>query len=155
MNRRQYRMQRIADVEQEYLAARTAAKLLEDEMRSDPSFGGRRGWKPGAGAAFMENLAATYIIRLFAEFEAGLRDYWRTHCRRRTQPPISHLIRGAIPNQLFSQDCIDDADRVRKFRNALVHGFDHDAPEQVQPMTVSEAKKYLCTYFDRLDPGWR
>ena len=37
-------------------------------------------------------LEGTYVIRLFAEFETGLRLYWATI--RQTEPPTQHLLDG-------------------------------------------------------------
>ena len=37
-------------------------------------------------------LEGTYVIRLFAEFETGLRLYWATI--RDTEPPTQHLLDG-------------------------------------------------------------
>ena len=73
MIKRRQRIQRIADVAQEFLAATTAAQWLRASQDADPSFGQKYGWEPKAGIAFNDNLEATYIIRMYAEFEAGLR----------------------------------------------------------------------------------
>ena len=145
-------MQQIAAVEQEFCAAQSASELFQDETRSNPSYGESRGWNPQAGAAFVENLETTYLIRIYAEFEAGLRDYWRTHHRRKSYPKMEQLVRHAIPDQAFSQDIIDAADRVREYRNILVHGDEDDPPDQILRLTVPDAKKFLCTYFSRLAP---
>src|SRR5437867_3108211 len=96
-----------------------------------------------------------YIIRMYAEFEAGLRDYWKSHLKKNTHPPMIQLVRHAIPNQMFSQDCIDDADNVREYRNFLVHDIEDDPPEEMRVFTVPEAKRCLCEYFGRLDPRWK
>lgn len=147
-------MQRIADVAQEYLAARSAAELLAAQTKSDPSFGVSQGWNLRAGAAFVQNLEATYLIRMFAEFEAGLREYWRSHLGRRTHPNMEHLLRNLIPNQLFSHDCIDAADEVRTYRNSLVHLGVNTPPLPRQGFKIHEAKRRRCEYFSRLDSQW-
>ncbi|MBW3539298.1 MAG: hypothetical protein KY476_03435 [Planctomycetes bacterium] len=155
MIKRQQRLERIARVEQEYLAARTAASLLTERLRGNPSYGRDQGWESRAGADFSENLEATYLIRMYAEFEAGLRDYWQSHHGKDTRPAMRQLIRHAIPSPLFSQDCIDNADGVREYRNFLVHEADDEPPPHLARMSVHNAKRHLCTYFSRLDPGWR
>jgi hypothetical protein len=141
-------------VAQEYLAAKTAGNLLSAQLDADPSFGSRYGWEPRAGAAFCDKLEATYIIRMYAEFEAGLRDYWKNHLGQNTRPPMIQLVRHAIPNQYFTQDCIDNADDVRVYRNFLVHDIEEDPPADVVVFSVEQAKTHLCTYFGRLDPRW-
>jgi hypothetical protein len=155
MIKRQLRMQRIADVALEYLAALTAADWLRATQDADPHFGQKQGWEAKAGMAFCNNLEATYIIRMYAEFEAGLRDYWMTHRNQTTHPKMVQLVRHAVPDQSFSQDCIDDADDVRQYRNFLVHDIEEEPPEALRIFTIAEAKRCLCAYFGRLDPRWK
>jgi hypothetical protein len=155
MIKRQQRLQRIANVAQEFLAAMTAANWLRERQEADPSFGRHHGWEAKAGIDFCDNMEATYIVRMYAEFEAGLRDNWMTHFKRDTYPKMVQLVRHAIPNQMFSQDTIDDADDVRKFRNYLVHDIEDEVPEGVKRFTVAEAKRCLCAYFGRLDARWQ
>lgn len=155
MNRRQQWLERITAVAREYLAANTASELLRTELEGNPRFGSGRDWERRDGVAFSENLQATYIIRMYAVFEAGLRAYWRTHRNRDTRPSMEQLVRHAIPNQLFSQDCIDDADDVREYRNLLVHDIDEARAANPASFTMAEARRRLCSYFARLDPGWQ
>jgi len=155
MIRRQQRLLRIANVAQEFLAAKTAADWLQSRQEADPCFGNQFGWEAKAGIAFGENLEATYIVRMYAEFEAGLRDYWKTHLKRDTHPRMMELVRHAIPNQMFSQDAIDDADDVREYRNHLVHDLEDEVPEGLRAFSVAEAKRCLCPYFARLDARWQ
>ncbi len=153
MNKRQFRIDRIEAVLHDYFAAETAAGLLSIAMKADPSFGRRHGWHQRAGRDFVTNLEETYIIRLYAEFEAGLRDYWSTYRRRPTHPGMEQLLNSAIPTQSFSQDTIDRAEDVRVYRNTLVH--DRDKVSDEDAITVHEAKKSICSYLACLDPKWR
>ena len=155
MNKRHQRLERIKAVLQEYLAARTAAELLVAATLPDPSYGHSRGWEPKAGAAFVKNLEATYIIRIYAEFEAGLRDYWTTYRKQTTRPGMYQLLNQAIPTQHFPLDAIDDADDVRKYRNFLVHDIEDEPGDDIAIVRVQEAKKYLCAYIACFDPAWR
>jgi hypothetical protein len=153
MIKRQQRIERIAAVEKEYLAARSAAELLKARIRADPKFGTRRGWEVRDGAAFDANLESTYIIRLYAEFEAGLRDYWANHLNRRTHPQMAQLLRS-LANQRVSTDALDDADAVREYRNFLVHDESDEPPTEMRTFTVAGAKSHLSYFFGRLDPDW-
>ena len=155
MVRRQQRLEQIGMVAQEFLAAKTAAEWLQGCQDANPGFGDQYGWEAKAAIDFRKNLEATYIIRMYAEFEAGLRDYWKTHRKRRSHPQMLHLIRDLIPNQSFSQDIIDRADDVRKYRNHLVHDMEEALPEGVMTFSVAEAKRCLCAYFGRLDARWK
>ncbi len=143
------------DVFQEYLAAKTAAGWLDGQMDANPNFGHPYGWNAKGGQDFVHNSEATYIIRIYAEFEAGLRDYWATYRGRGTRPDMVSLIRHAVPTEAFSQDCIDDADDVRIYRNFLVHDMEEEPPIDMVKFTVLEAKTKLCEYFFRLNPRWR
>lgn len=155
MIKRQWRLERIVRIAQEYTAAETASYLLTTQLQADPSYGKAFGWSARAGYDFGKNLAATYVIRIYAEFEAGLRDYWQTYLGQLSHPPMIQLVRRLVPNQRFSQDCIDNADEVRVYRNFLVHDSLDEPPEDMIVFSVSEAKKHLCEYFSRLDPTWQ
>src|SRR4051794_13246177 len=120
MIKRQLRIAWIAAVEKEYFAARSAAELLQAQLRADPNYGRSHGWEARDGVAFNAKLEATYIVRLYAEFEAGLRDYWANHLNRTTHPRMVQLMQS-LANQRVSTDRLDDANDVREYRNFLVH----------------------------------
>ena len=155
MIKRQRRIERIIAVLQEYLAAKTASDLLSTQTDANPNYGRDHEWEPRAGVAFTDNLEATYIIRIYAEFEAALRDYWLTYRRHTTRPRMYQLVNQAIPDQSFSQDVIDSVDDIREYRNLLVHDIDDEPGEDVVIFTVQQAKSHLCTYISRLDPSWQ
>ncbi len=155
MIKRQQRLNRIVAVEQEYQAALTAAEWLKEQLSANPDFGENHGWKTKGGLDFCQNLETAYIVRLFSEFEAGLRDYWETYLGKTTEPTVYQLVYQAIPTQRFPQDKIDNADKVRKYRNFLVHDPEEDAPADVSVFTVKEAKRHLAAYFALLDAQWR
>ena len=155
MIKRQRRLARIAAAVEEYQAALTAATLLGEKLKVDPNYGDELGWRQRAGENFAHNLEGTYIVRMYAEFEAGLRDYWRTHLGHETHPKMVQLLNQAIPNERFPKDWIENADDVRDFRNFLVHDIEEKPPADMIEFTVYEAKKHLCAYFSCLDPNWR
>jgi len=155
MIKRQIRIQRIVAVEQEFGAGRTAAKLLEKKLEADPSFGNAFGWRQRAGEDFDQNLEGTYIIRMYAEFEAALRDYWKTHLGKSTYPKMVQLVTQAIPDQHFPQDCIDNADDVRIYRNFLVHDIEEEVPLDMSVFGIAEAKKHFCAFVACLSPKWK
>lgn len=153
MIKRQQRIEWIAAVAKEYLAAKSAADLLRTQLQADPNYGSNRGWEARDGVAFEANLESTYIVRLYAEFEAGLRDYWENHLKRTTHPPMVQLL-TSLADQRFSSDRVEDADAVREFRNFLVHDESGEAPPEMRTFSVAEAKTHLCYFFGRLDPDW-
>src|SRR5262245_44664046 len=117
MIKRQQRLNRIVAVELEYRAALTAADWLRQQLNANPSFGDGFGWAARSGLDFVDNLATTYVVRLFSEFEAGLREYWKSYLGKTTFPTVFQLVCQAIPTQRFPQDVIDNADSVRAYRN--------------------------------------
>src|SRR5262249_16871173 len=86
-------------------------------------------------------LEGTYLIRLFAEFETGLRLFWATI--RETEPPTQHLLDGIAARRGISPDRLADAHTVREYRNSLVHERD----EGMAPITIAQARGYLCRFF--------
>jgi hypothetical protein len=153
MIRRQQRIKWIAAVANEHLAANSAADLLKAQLKADPNYGSKAGWKSRDGVAFNANLQSTYIIRLYAEFEAGLRDYWANRLKKITHPPMIQLLQS-IAGQRISADRIADADAVREYRNLLVHSEAGEPPPDMKTFTVAEAKAQLCYFFGRLDADW-
>src|SRR5437879_5630319 len=115
MIKRQERIERMRGVEGEYLAAISAAELLEDRLRADPSWGASRGWRARDGEILIAALDATFLVRMYAEFEAGLRDAWRKFYRKRSNPPMKDLL-VAVASQRIPQRWIDEADEVRQYR---------------------------------------
>lgn len=153
MIKRQQRIEWIAAVAREYLAAKSAADLLAAQLHADPNYGTTQGWDARDGAAFNENLESTYIVRLYAEFEAGLRDYWANHLNKTTHPPMVQLL-PALADQRLSVDRLEDADAVREYRNYLVHSEVGEPPPDMRTFTVAAAKTHLCYFFGRLDADW-
>lgn len=153
MIKRQQRIEWIAAVAREYLAATSAAGLLATQLQADPNYGDSHGWEARDGVAFKTNLESTYVVRPYAEFEAGLRDYWANHLNRTTHPPMVQLL-PFLADQRISQDRLEDADAVREYRNYLVHDESGEPPPDMRTFTVAEAKSHLCHFFGRLDPDW-
>src|SRR5271157_2142790 len=142
MIKRQQRIEWIAAVAKEYLAAKTAADLLATQLQADPNYGRSHGWEARDGVAFKANLESTYIVRLYAEFEAGLRDYWNNHLNRATHPSMVQLLQS-LANQRVSTDRLEDADAVREYRNFPVHDESGEPPPEMRTFTVAEAKLLL------------
>ena len=150
MSRKQQRMERIRAVEREYLVALVAARGLDERFRADPSALDAEQLKIVDYRNFRENLEATYLIRLFAEFEAGLREAWELAFRRTTTPSVRVLIESVQAHRLlpdFWRDCVHN---IRIYRNALVHEGGDDA----QPIGLREACSDLCRFFSGLRHHW-
>lgn len=139
----------IKSVESEYRAAKLAVSDLRDEAR--------RGSKDLTSAGLIladvqncqANLQATYVVRLFAEFESALRIYWRVARKRKTYPQISRLIASIAALRGIPTTIIDYAHEVREFRNGLVH-------EKIQSasLTFGACRSYLAKFLSFLPPQW-
>jgi hypothetical protein len=95
-----------------------------------------------------DNLDGTYVIRLFAEFEAALRLFWES--RRRTKPLAEQLLNAVAALRKIPDEQVNEAHRVRDYRNNLIHRAD----EQLAPISVADARHYLCHFLSFLPPTW-
>ncbi len=138
---------RIKAVEREYVAMRQAAERFRQAASDDPTIL-QENLRHGEIVRAAENLEGTYIIRLFAEFETGARQYW--DAIRQTDPKTVDLLNALAAKCLVPETQRDNAHLVREYRNALVHQRE-DKPEAV-PM--GRARHYLCRFFSFLPAHW-
>lgn len=151
MIKRQERIERIRAVENEYRAAADGVRLLMDQLRADPNWGEKHGWRARDGNQLSENLESTYLIRLYAEFEAGLRDVWAHYFARTTHPTVRDLLIAIAGRRNIPQDWLEDADTVRLYRNAIVH---EGSDDHIEALPLADARRHLCRYFSRLPEDW-
>lgn len=154
MIKRPVRIQRLAAVTAEYRAANSARVLLDLELQTNPNFGNPYGWTQRAGRDFRVNLQATYIVRLYAEFEATLRDYWSKCLKRDSEPQMVQLVNFSIPGEYFPQDYIDGADEVRSYRNRIVHDSGDESDGVFPTLTIEQVERSLRSYLSRLQSNW-
>jgi hypothetical protein len=140
-------IRRIKSIERDHSSTRLALDRPLDEARRDPTILSG-GLKVQDIAKASGRLEGTYVIRLFAEFETGLRLYWATI--RDTEPPTQHLLDGIAARREIPADRLASAHAVREYRNSLVHERD----EEVAPIPIAEAREYLCRFFAFLPPTW-
>jgi hypothetical protein len=150
MNRRQWHVDRITDAYQEFVAAEASVGLLEERLRVDPSFLTSQGIGNRRARALRDNLEATYLIRLFAAFEAGVRDAWENHWKKPTEPKMMDLInsvggRRSVPNGLINR-----VHAVREYRNGLIHA----SGKHATAVEIRDCQEWLCAYFNRLPNDW-
>ena len=95
-----------------------------------------------------KNLEGTYVIRLFAEFETGARQYWAANWD--TDPKTVDLLNGLAARCEIPDTQRDNAHLVREYRNALVH----EREEKPEVVPIAVARSYLCHFFSFLPPRW-
>ena len=140
-------MGRIKAVEREFEAAHFAIDWVLNIVQSDPTvLEGKL--RPNDIRIAREQMEATYMVRLFAEFETALRDYWAT--KKVTHPPVRDLLESLAGSRSVSKDALKNAHAVREFRNALVHER-QDAPDAI---SLAQARHHLCTFVSFLPRKW-
>jgi hypothetical protein len=137
----------IKDIEREYASMRLAADRLLEDARRDPKVLGRE-IDLRHIVRVSVRLEGTYVIRLFAEFETGLRLYWATI--RQIEPPTQHLLDGIAARRAIIPERLASAHAVREYRNSLVH----QRGEDVAPISMAKAQGSLCRFFAFLPPIW-
>jgi hypothetical protein len=150
MTPKQRRLGRMRAIEREWLVASIAAEDLGERLRADPSALAGERLKIADYRSFRDDLELTYFIRLFAEFEAGLREAWAIAFRQSTTPRMQDLIDSIAARCHISPSWRDDAHNIRAYRNALIH----EGGEEAQPIGLREACSGLCRFFSGLPHQW-
>jgi hypothetical protein len=127
-----------------------AAEGLEERFRRDPSALDAERLKFVDYHNFRTRLEATYLVRIFAEFEAGSREAWRSSFRRTSHPRTRDLIDSLAALCRINRTWLNRVHEVRAFRNALVHEGGGDAAR----VGIDEARGHLCRFFSRLPHQW-
>src|SRR5947207_2118597 len=129
-------LRRIKSIEREHASTRLAVDRLLEEAYRDPTIL-TGDLKLHDIIIASEHLEATYIIRLFAEYETGLRLFWKTI--RDTEPVTLDLLNGIAARRGIPHNRVASAHAVRVYRNSLVH----ERGEEVVPISIAEARGYL------------
>ncbi|HET6882414.1 MAG TPA: hypothetical protein VFI31_19770 [Pirellulales bacterium] len=95
-----------------------------------------------------QRLEGTYVVRLFAEFETGSRQYWEANWP--TFPKTVDLLDGLAARCGVPDTLRDDAHLVRDYRNSLVH----EREEKTEAVPMATARGYLCRFFSFLPLEW-
>jgi hypothetical protein len=139
---------RIKAVEREFVAVRIAVDRLQQEVAREPAI--LRGRvEPRDLTRAWEALEGTYLTRMFAEFETGLRLYWAT--LRDTNPRGVDLLNSIAAQRGIPDDQRDEVHEVREYRNSLVHERED---EDIDPIPLATARGRLCTFFSFLPREW-
>jgi hypothetical protein len=138
---------RIKAVEREYVVMRQAADHFRQAALGDPTIL-QEGVQPREIIQTSRNLEGTYVIRLFAEFETGARQYWGANWA--TDPKTVDLLNGLAARCGIHDSLRDNAHLVRLYRNSLVH----EREDQPEPVPIATVRGYLCRFFSFLPPQW-
>jgi hypothetical protein len=96
-----------------------------------------------------DHLEITYVLRLFAAWEAVLRDYWVHGLGRRTDPDLKPLIDSLATRRNVDDRTLATVHSFRVFRNALVH-------ENLGELRYDYAQvtRGLAVFISYLPPSW-
>ena len=143
----------ITEVWGEYRSARAAVDRLKAAVAATPDLLKK---DPVAREYLRDahrNLEGTYIVRLFAAFEAALRSYDRAKHNdptRRTDASVMIDEIGGKRGRGIQMGIRQRAHDVRRVRNYWAHESDEDPG----PMTVDEARARLQAYLHELPDEW-
>jgi hypothetical protein len=148
MPRRHEWHSRIKAVEREYQAVRLAIDYFHVAVRRNPLLL-KGDVRPRDIGIASNQLEGTYVMRIFAQFETGLREYWATV--RKTHPKVEALLNNLARDFKIPFDYLEKTHAVRKFRNYLVHERDVEA---VVPIPITDVRSALQIFFKYLPPEW-
>jgi hypothetical protein len=142
-NNKYERMDRLKAVEREFRVASDAIQLLRVAV-VDGRVALPGGTSPRDLDAVRLQLEATFLIRLWAEFETAVRSYYST-LTNNPQIRAIDLINTVAANpkgRALSADARTRVHEVREYRNSLVH----DRDEPIAPVTLTDARRRLNSY---------
>jgi len=97
---------------------------------------------------------ATYLIRLWAEFETAIRSYHRSLTRDRVDPlrtsDLIEAVGGSRRGRQIAGPIRIAVHEVRRYRNALVHARDNPP----RSIGLGEAKQRLGRFLGHLPDEW-
>lgn len=143
----------INEVSGEYAAARLALnRLRADVVRAPDLLINDRVARDHLRLAH-ENLEGTYIVRLFAAFEAALRSFDRSRHAdpgRLTDSSVMIDAIGGRRGRGIRAELREGAHKVRKARNFWAHESDEDHGK----LSLDEARARLQAFLSELPDGW-
>ena len=143
------RISRIKAIEGEYFAAREALGRLQSSVDNEGHHV-LTDCKPKDLQSASDRLEATYLIRLWVEFETSLRSYYKALtanpvARIRAKDLIDTISarrrRHSIPEKLRVS-----IHKVREYRNSLIH----DRDVGMAPVGLAVARRDLNTFLGKL-----
>jgi hypothetical protein len=142
------RMRRVRD---ELASARFSLSYTLRVVNEDLSAlqaAGKDGTSPSELTRCRENLEINYILRLFSEFEAAVRDYWVSRVRN-TRPNMSTLMDRVADRCGITALVLVTAHDIRSFRNDIIH-----QNPRALTFDYSDCAKSLGNYLGFLPQKW-
>ena len=97
------------------------------------------------------NLEGTYIIRVFAVFDAALRSYDRYHFKDQDRDAkVAVMINQLGALRRVARPIREGVHRVRRVRHFRAHELEEDPG----PMSLDRVRGFLQSYLDRIPKNW-
>ena len=138
-------------VAREHSVAVLAVRRLQAQAASNPGLLIPAQFDTPDVTECLRNLDRTYMVRICSEFEAALRDFWKSPLgmRRRTEPPAESLINSIGARRAIDASTLLNTHRVREYRNDLVH-----VSTTALVLTLEECRSFLHHFVSYLPPQW-
>jgi hypothetical protein len=141
--------QQIKAVEREHSVVAVAVNRMLAVALRDPTHVAA-GIKVGDIRRASERLSGTYVIRLFAEFETGIRLYWSSIRRAVSPRRTRDLLDSVAAMRQTPHLDLANAHQVREYRNLLVH----DREGSFASIEFAVARGYLSKFLSFLPRSW-
>lgn len=153
LNRRFDWHEHIKDIEREYQTARLAVDRLKQQVAVSPEmFSGSMELRPNLRATD-NNLEGTYLVRLFAAFEAALRSFDRARHDDGTRTLDAAVLIDSTAGRRGQG--ISTAIRSRAHEVRLVRNYwAHESDELPSLLTLAQARSRLQEYLSWLPAEW-
>ena len=139
---------RLKSIEREYQSVALALHAYVQTCQTDPTPLAFYNLRPSDLVLAEQNVEPTYVVRLFALFESGLRSYWGS--LKDTVPPSRDLIDSVASRRNIPELEAQGVHAVRRYRNSLVH----DVDDQFEAVSLATVRKNLSIYLSRLPRNW-
>ena len=141
--------QALQSVVVEYRVATAAVDQLHFSIVDDPTRLRRFAFDRAAIRGCARRLEITYLLRMFAVFEGGLRSVWLNAIAKTTEPPMEHLLDALAARLHVRVDTLDQAHAVRDYRNDLIHeGL------QIARIPLATCQRHLEQFLSEIPLQW-
>jgi hypothetical protein len=151
---RQALLDRLQAVEREHRVAALSVEGLRAEAGRNPTRLQMESLTLADVGACRDNLGATYLVRLFAEFEVPLRLYWRdVRHRRKTWQTIGaeDLVERVGSYLRVSDELRLRVQEVRELRNTVVHRASAVRPTEI---ALRQCLSFLGRFLSHFPLKW-
>ena len=114
------RSERMKSVEREHAVAEMARAALEKALIQHSGLLTAEGLTAADLGSYGNKLHDTYFIRLFAEFETGLKDYWKNGLGKDKGTRIMDVIDSVVARHRILDAWRINVHAVRRYRNRLI-----------------------------------